>query len=125
LALEPAVERQSGWHDSPVPFLAQPRAYSSLKREFDALASALSALVPTGPKTASDRNAKLHCAPNRIVVQLDAVAVSFSWVAGRSGAVPDGRLLVIEWEGIVAHSPGPADLRTASPTRERLFLADA
>jgi hypothetical protein len=39
--------------------------------------------------------------------------------------VAEGRLLVIEWEGVVTHSRGLSALRTATAGRERLYRAEA
>ncbi len=117
--------RRPGWGNTPIPYLAQSRALSSLRREFDALAAELARHIRAEGGRALDPRAELHCAPQRLVVQLGAVGLSFSWVAGRSGTIADGRLLVIEWEGVVAHARGLGAMRTASPTREHLFRPDA
>ena len=114
-------ERSAG---APPPFLAQPRAFSSLRRELDALALAL-APRPRKNEPAGDPVTELHTLPNRLVLQIGAVALSFSWVSGRLGTVADGRLLVIEWEGAVARRGGAAALSAATAVRERVYRVEA
>jgi hypothetical protein len=107
------------------PFLVQPRAFSSLRREFDALAEELRQRVHTEKDLSADTGAKLDSLPHRLVVQLDGVAISFSWVSGRIDTVADGRLLVIEWDGVVALRRGIGAGRTATPVRECIYRAEA
>jgi hypothetical protein len=113
--------RQGQWRDGPPPYLDQPRSASALHLAFGEIETELSRCVMSESGLVSERGAKLHSAPGRLVVQLADVGLSFSWVPARSGAVGDGRLLVIEWEGVVAHGRGMGAMRTASPGRERVF----
>ena len=112
--------RPGRWGEGP-PYLDQPRSLSALRHALDDLEAELGRRVQSEKEHAADRNVKLHCAPGRIIAQLAGVGLSFSWVPARSGAVADGRLLVIEWEGVVAHGRGMGAMRTASPGRERVF----
>ena len=94
------------------------------RRELDALALAL-APRPRKNEPASDPVTELHTLPNRLVLQIGAVALSFSWVSGRMGTVADGRLLVIEWEGAVTRRGGAAALSAAKAVRERIYRVEA
>jgi hypothetical protein len=109
------------WGNAPPPYLDQPRSASALRHALDDLEAELDRRVTTEQGHATKQGAKLHRAPGRLVVQLAEIGISFSWVPARSGAVSDGRLLVIEWEGVVAHGRGMGAMRTASPGRERVF----
>jgi hypothetical protein len=73
---------------------------------------------------AAARTAELQLLPNRVVVRLDDVGISFSWVAGRLGTVADGRLLVIQWNGAISRSRGVAAMTSATPVRERVYRAE-
>jgi hypothetical protein len=113
--------RPARWGEGAQPYLDQPRSASALRCALDEMEAELTRRVTSEAGHASERRAKLHSAPGRLVVQLAEVGLSFSWVPGRSGAVGDGRLLVIEWEGVVMHGRGMGGTRTASPRRERVF----
>jgi hypothetical protein len=113
--------RPRRWGEGAQPYLDQARSASALRHAFDEIEAELTHRVTSEPGYASERRAELHCAPGRLVVQLAEVGLSFSWVPGRSGAVGDGRLLVIEWEGVIAHRRGMGVKSTASPGRERVF----
>jgi hypothetical protein len=107
------------------PFMSKPRAVTTFKREFDELTAELTDRVKVEKDRSADCRAELHCAPQRLVVQLGEVGLSVSWVAARSGDLSEGRLLVIEWEGAIAHGGGIRGTRTAKPKRERVFRAEA
>jgi hypothetical protein len=115
------------WGDTPVPFLAQPRAFSSLRREIDALAAALRVGLDGFDKTeqrSPEGVAELQTLPHRLVAQLGAVGLTFSWVAGRLASVADGRLLVIEWKGVLPSRLGvPA--KAAAAVRETVYRPEA
>jgi hypothetical protein len=121
---EPIREPQRRWPDGPAPFLSQPRAFSALRRELDLLAAELKPQMRIEETRAADRTAELQLLPNRVVVRLDDVGISFSWVAGRLGTVADGRLLVIQWNGAVPRSRGVAAMTSATPVRERVYRAE-
>lgn len=114
----------SAWNEAQ-PYMAQPRAQTALRRELDNLTTELASRVKSVSVERTDGHVELHCSPQRLVVQLGSVGLSLSWVAARSGNLADGRLLVIEWEGAIAHGRGMGGLKTASPTREQLFRPEA
>jgi hypothetical protein len=92
-------------------FLDSPRAQAVRAKEFDRLAAEVARLVAALELPASDVRREVRRAPDRCIVQLGPVALTISWVRGSSELVTDGRLLVIEWLGIVARG------RTRIPER--------
>jgi hypothetical protein len=122
--VEPTPEPQRRWPDGPSPFLSQPRAFSALRRELDLLAAELKPHTQGKETRVADRTAELHLLPNRVVVRLDDIGISFSWVAGRLGTVADGRLMVIQWNGAIPRSRGVAAMTSATPVRECVYRAE-
>jgi hypothetical protein len=96
-----------------------------LRRELDSLASEIGKKLTVNAASESAPSAELHTSPARLVVQFESSGVSFSWLAARSGMVGEGRLLVIEWDGVVARARGGAVRQTATPIRERTYRAEA
>jgi hypothetical protein len=111
----------SRWPNGPAPFLSQPRAFSALRHELDALAVAVAPTLERRRADAPERTFELHVLPHRLIARLEDVAISFSWVAGRSPTVSEGRLLVIAWRGVVTETRGIAALRSATPVVERTY----
>lgn len=119
------VPVRPAWSEGQQPFMSQPRAQSALKREFDMLSTELAERVKFESDRLGDKQVEIHCAPQRLIVQLGPVGLSMSWMAGRSGNLADGRLLVIEWDGAITHRRTMGGLKTASPTREQLYRPEA
>ena len=117
--------RPERFGERPPPYLDQPRSLSALRRALDEMGAELERRVQSEKGQAAERTVEFHSSPDRLVVQLAEVGLSFSWVPGRSGTVSAGRLLVIEWEGVVVHGRRMGVTRTASPGRERLFQPEA
>ena len=118
-------EMGSRWPDPPTPFLGQPRAHGALRRELDLLVAELERRV-VDDEIGADKVLEVHTQPHRSVARVDDVGVSFSWVPARSGSVADGRLMVIEWSGMVGTvRRGAAALQTAQPVHECVYLAEA
>lgn len=78
-------------------------------------------------------SAEVQTAPGRCVVQLGDVALTMSWIRGRTAAA-DGRLMIVEWQGQVQRGSRRAPERTvvansvprvATVRREHVMLADA
>jgi hypothetical protein len=114
----------STWPE-PVPFLAQFRAHGTLRRELDLLTIALRGHFRGRDVRSNDCPFEFLATPNRLFARVAGVAVSLSWLAGRGGAVSDGRLLVVEWAGVAPASRGLAALAAAEPVRERVYRAEA
>jgi hypothetical protein len=122
--VEPKPVRPA-WSEGHQAFMSQPRAQSALKREFEMLSTELTERVKFESDRLGDKQVEIHCAPQRLVVQLGPVGLSMSWMAGRSGNLADGRLLVIEWDGAITHRHTVGGPKTASPTREQLYRPEA
>lgn len=120
-AAEPAVRR---WPEGPPPFLNQPRAQSALRRELDVLAAALAPASRTDEPRGAHRLSDVQALPNRLVARYGEIGISFSWIAGQSGTVGDGRLLVIEWRGVVPERNGVNSLKSAVAVRERVYRVE-
>jgi hypothetical protein len=112
------------WPEPPTPYLSQPRAHSGLRHELDTLIRELKSAI-AGCRTVQPAGTfDLRLLPHRLVVQLDDVALSFSWVAGRTPTVTDGRLLVIAWRNVAAGIRGDPALKLAAPIHERTYIAE-
>lgn len=111
-------------NDGPPPFLAQLRAHASLRRELDAIGRQLELHLRLGDSP-RDRSIGLTILPNRFTARLGAVGVTISWVPGRTGTVEDGRLLVIEWHGVLGAQLGNGSFTSATPGRQRIYRAEA
>lgn len=118
-------EVKHGWSQAPPPYLAQPRAFSSLRRELDAIATESESHLRDARVHLSDRLIEMHNIPNRMHARIGDMAISFSWVSGGLRAVSDGRLLVIEWGGIAPHIKGVKALNAATAIRERVYQAES
>jgi hypothetical protein len=112
------------WPEPPAPFLSQQRALSALRHELDSLAAALEAAIDEAQVAQPDRTFDLQVSPQRMVARLDDVAVSFSWLAGRTPSVAEGNLLVIGWQGVTPGPRGITSLRTAAVMHEQSYVAD-
>ena len=117
-------ETVRGW-PGPPPFLSQHRAFATLRRELDALATELKPAGRAKGANHADEAVEFRELPNRLVLRLETVGVSFSWVAGGLGTVADGRLLVIQWEGVASRMRGVAALKFATPVRERVYHVES
>jgi hypothetical protein len=123
----PVIEEGLGekrWNESPS-FLSQRRALSTLRHELDALGARIAPHLRKAQEQLPDQVVQLQTLPFRFLVQLGTVGLSFSWVGTGVGDVAGGRLLVIEWSGLLPRARGTAVLKSASPTRERVYRADA
>ena len=117
-------EANARWPEPPTPFLAQPRAHSTLRHELDGIVVALERELDRARATRPDGSFELHVLPHRVVARLDHVAISFSWVTTGLASVAEGRLLVIAWRGVATGVPGLAALKPATVVHERVYVAD-
>jgi hypothetical protein len=118
------------------PFLESTRAQAVRAKEFDRLATEVARLV-AALELAGDVRPEVRRAPDRCIVQLGPVALTISWVRGGSEIVAQGRLLIIEWIGIVARGKariserierrlsGPPEAAPASVEHESVLRAAA
>lgn len=105
-------------------FLTSHRAVTHLGREFDRLAAEVTKRVATVNRDDAEVPLEVHRVPGRCTVQLGPVALTLSWVRTRPDTVATGRLMIIEWEGQVAHGTAAVGTR-AVPLRETVLRADA
>ena len=110
-------------HDSPQPFLEQARAQMALRRELESMSAELHARL-VDDEADEDLFVEVVSLPNRFVGRHGDAAVSFSWVAGRGGAITAGRLLVIQWSGLAPGKKGMVALQTATREREVVYAAE-
>ena len=119
-----AADSQVPWADAPRAFLSQQRAQSTLRHELTALAEQLEAAVDRARALQPDRLFEMRIVPQRMIARLGDVAISFSWLAGRSASVAEGSLLAIGWRGIPADVRGIAALQSATVIHEQSYVAD-
>jgi hypothetical protein len=120
-----AAQVRRGWSNEPPPYLTQLRAVSSLRRELDALTAQVEPRLQIEKAQPNDRVIELQSIPHRLFARVGGTAISFSWVSGGLGTVADGRLLVMQWAGIDAHSRGTAALKVGSVIFERVYRAES
>ena len=106
------------------PFLAQPRAQNALRKELGRLFGAIESRFDADTEREEGDTVELSSSPNRFIARQGAAAISFSWLAGRLAGVTDGRLLVIEWDGVAPRDRGMATLKSAKPCRETTYQAE-
>jgi len=119
-----ASERAVRWPEPPPPFLAQPRAHSTLRREFDGIIACLRRELDRARTHRPEQRFELHVLPHRVIAHFHDLAISFSWMAGGRRTVSDGRLLVIAWRDVASVAPGGPALMAAVPFYEREYIAD-
>lgn len=112
------------WSGGGAPFLASARATTSLRRELEVLSVVLSRELGIAGRGLS-RSQKLFVTPERIVAQLGSIGLSFSWLATPGAPVGKGRLMVVQWDGVVSHAPGMGALRTARAVHECVYCPEA
>ena len=120
----PDVRARPAWPAPPPSFLSQPRAYSALRHEFDAIVAEIKPRLQRCRSERPDGMFELTVLPHRVIVRVDDDAVSFSWVSGRIPTVAGGCLLVIAWTHVASNARGAAALRSATPADERTYIAE-
>jgi hypothetical protein len=103
-------------------FMASPRASTVLRKELDMMADELDLMAKAAGATGQALT--VQRTPNRVTVQLGEVGLSMSWIAARNGAISDGSLMVIEWDGAMSRG-GVQGTRTATVRSEQTFRACA
>lgn len=119
--------------NEPPAFIDTARALTICSRELDALAEEIARLAKDLDTPEEASKPDVRRAPNRCIVQLGPVALTVSWLRGHSETVSAGRLLVIEWDGVVGRSNertperslAPSDRTPAEIVRETVFRATA
>jgi hypothetical protein len=112
-------------------FLASQRAMALINRELDSLSSTVLKLCETPGTLPEGFAAEARRTPDRYTVQIGPVGLSFSWIRGRSNAIADGQLLVIEWAGQLGDQSANAtngahtETKTAMPAFEHVLQPHA
>ena len=106
-------------------FLTSQRALTLINRELDSLSATVLKLCETPGTLPEGFAAEARRTPDRYTVQIGPVGLSFSWIRGRSNAIADGQLLVIEWSGQLGDQQLLADARTAMPAFEHVLQPHA
>ena len=85
-------------------FLNSARALALCGREFERVADEIAKRVSdAGLLLATyEVKAEIRRSPGRCIVQVGPVALTTSWVRARVNTATEGRLLIVEWLGIVA-----------------------
>lgn len=91
------------------PYLASPRAYAACARELGRLGDEVLQGIAALGGDMHDVKATVRRSPDRCIVQLGPVALTFAWLRNNNESIAAGELLVIVWRGAVAprneHSP--------------------
>ena len=105
-------------YGSDLPFLTQPRAENALRKELERMFGEIESRLDVDTEREPEDLVELSSAPNRYIARQGSVAISFSWLAGRNAGVADGRLMVIQWDGVKPRDRGMSTLRSATARRE-------
>lgn len=101
------------------PFLSSVRAQAACTRELGRLGDEVERGIEALDGPIHDEKVTVRRSPDRYIIQVGPVALTFAWLRGHQESVASGELLVIGWRGEVAprknHSPerpikGPASL---------------
>jgi hypothetical protein len=114
-------------------YLGSSRSLPACGRELERLADEIAKRANAVDPELAGSKAEIRRSPGRCIVQLGPVALTASWVRSRTDTVSEGRLLVVEWQGVVARGPQLSFERTPSRpsgppakiVREEVLLADA
>ncbi len=108
-----------------ITFLTSQRALTLVNRELDSLSAAVLKLCEAPGMLPAGFAADARRTPDRYTVQIGPVGLSFSWIRGRSNAIADGQLLVIEWSGRFGEQHAGSDPRNAMPAFEHVLQPHA
>lgn len=114
-------------------YLGSSRSQPACGRELDRLATEIARRAAAVDPELAGAKAEVRRSPGRCIVQLGPVALTVSWVRSRTDTVSEGRLMIVEWKGVVARGPQLSFERTparptglpATPVSEVVLLADA
>jgi hypothetical protein len=123
-------ERQARDRDA---YLGSHRSGPACARELERLADDVVERVEAIERDEAAGEVDIRRGAGRCIIQLGPVALTMSWIRSRTDAVIEGRLMIMEWDGIVRRGtnqlPERAPVRpTSAPAtllREDVFVADA
>lgn len=113
-------------------YLASHRSGPACARELERLTDDVIQRVEALDRAEEAPEIEVKRGAGRCIIQLGPVALTMSWIRSRTDAVIEGRLMIMEWDGIVRrgtdHVPERAPVRhagrPATLLREDVFLAD-
>lgn len=114
-------------------YLGSHRSGPACARELERLADDVIQRVESMERDDAAGEIEVRRGAGRCIIQLGPVALTMSWIRSRTDAVIEGRLMIMEWDGIVRRGtdqvPERAPVRhayqPATLLREDVFVADA
>jgi hypothetical protein len=114
-------------------YLGSHRSGPACARELERLADDVIQRVESLERDEAAGEIEVRRGAGRCIIQLGPVALTMSWIRSRTDAVIEGRLMIMEWDGIVRRGtdqvPERAPVRhtyqPATLVREDVFVADA
>ncbi|HJU67212.1 MAG TPA: hypothetical protein VJ650_03120 [Gemmatimonadaceae bacterium] len=114
-------------------YLGSHRSGPACARELERLADDVVQRVESMERDEAAGEIEVRRGAGRCIIQLGPVALTMSWIRSRTDAVIEGRLMIMEWDGIVRRGtdqvPERAPVRhafqPATLLREDVFVADA
>ena len=114
-------------------YLGSHRSGPACARELERLADDVVQRVESIARDEAAGEIEVRRGAGRCIIQLGPVALTMSWIRSRTDAVIEGRLMIMEWDGIVRRGtdqvPERAPVRhtfqPATLLREDVFVADA
>jgi hypothetical protein len=114
-------------------YLASHRSGPACARELERLADDVIQRVESMDRDEAAGEIEVKRGAGRCIIQLGPVALTMSWIRSRTDAVIEGRLMIMEWDGIVRRGtdqvpervPVRHTFRPATLLREDVFVADA
>jgi hypothetical protein len=114
-------------------YLGSHRSGPACARELERLADDVVQRVESMERDEAAGEVEVRRGAGRCIIQLGPVALTMSWIRSRTDAVIEGRLMIMEWDGIVRRGtdqvpermPVRHTFRPATLLREDVFVADA
>ncbi len=114
-------------------YLGSHRSGPACARELERLADDVVQRVESIERDEAAGEIEVRRGAGRCIIQLGPVALTMSWIRSRTDAVIEGRLMIMEWDGIVRRgtdqvperAPVRHTFRPATLLREDVFVADA
>jgi hypothetical protein len=114
-------------------YLGSHRSGPACARELERLADDVIERVESMERDEAAGEIEVRRGAGRCIIQLGPVALTMSWIRSRTDAVIEGRLMIMEWDGIVRRgtdqvperAPVRHTYRPATLLREDVFVADA
>ena len=114
-------------------YLGSHRSGPACARELERLADDVIQRVESMERDEAAGEIEVRRGAGRCIIQLGPVALTMSWIRSRTDAVIEGRLMIMEWDGIVRRgtdqvperAPVRHAFRPATLLREDVFVADA